>query len=155
MEQALSIRVATEADAPALLALYQHLSADNALVPQDRAEAIIAQIGQYTGSAILLGEVEGEAVSSCTLVVVPNLTRGGTPYALIENVVTRKDRRGLGFGKAMLAAACERAWAYDCYKVMLSTGSKKPGTLAFYEAAGFEQSRTGFQIRRIAKRIDV
>jgi hypothetical protein len=28
------------------------------------------------------------------------------------------------------------------------TGSKDPATLAFYEGAGFEQTKTGFQIRR-------
>lgn len=31
---------------------------------------------------------------------------------------------------------------------MLMTGSKNPATLAFYERAGFEQTKTGFQIRR-------
>jgi hypothetical protein len=35
---------------------------------------------------------------------------------------------------------------------MLLTGSKDPGTLAFYREAGFEQNKTGFQIRRIPVR---
>ena len=48
--------------------------------------------------------------------------------------------------------AIERAWEADCYKVMLMTGSKKSSTLAFYEAAGFEQSKTGFQVRRVLPR---
>jgi hypothetical protein len=33
---------------------------------------------------------------------------------------------------------------------MLLTGSKNPATLSFYEGAGFEQSKTGFQIRQAA-----
>lgn len=40
------------------------------------------------------------------------------------------------------------AWEAGCYKVMLMTGSKRPETLRFYADAGFEQSKTGFQIRR-------
>jgi GNAT superfamily N-acetyltransferase len=80
--------------------------------------------------------------------VIPNLTRGGKPYALIENVVTHAAYRGRGFGQAVLRAAVERAWAARCYKAMLMTGSKRASTLAFYEAAGFEQSKTGFQVRR-------
>jgi hypothetical protein len=35
---------------------------------------------------------------------------------------------------------------------MLLTGSKDPATLRFYEEAGFEQSKTGFQARRIPAR---
>jgi hypothetical protein len=32
--------------------------------------------------------------------------------------------------------------------VMLMTGRNDPGTLDFYQRAGFQQSKTGFQIRR-------
>ena len=35
---------------------------------------------------------------------------------------------------------------------MLLTGSKNPATLRFYEDAGFEQSKTGFQARRLPVR---
>lgn len=86
--------------------------------------------------------------------MIPNLTRGGKPYALIENVVTHANHRGAGFGRMALNAAVERAWEADCYKVMLMTGSKQPSTLAFYKAAGFEQSKTGFQVRRVAVRLE-
>ena len=58
-------------------------------------------------------------------------------------------------GKQILQAAVAAAWVADCYKVMLMTGSKKPSTLAFYASAGFEQSKTGFQIRRLAPRVEV
>jgi hypothetical protein len=37
---------------------------------------------------------------------------------------------------------------------MLMTGSKQPSTLRFYESAGFEQTKTGFQMRRMAARQD-
>jgi hypothetical protein len=48
----------------------------------------------------------------------------------------------------LLGDALAAAWDRGCYKVMLMTGSKKPETLAFYEAVGFQQTKTGFQIRR-------
>ena len=87
------------------------------------------------------------AVATCTLVVVPNLTRRCAPYALIENVVTHTDFRQLGFGQKVLAAAIDAAWAKGCYKIMLLTGSTEPATLSFYRRAGFEATKTGFQIR--------
>jgi GNAT superfamily N-acetyltransferase len=84
--------------------------------------------------------------------VIPNLTRGGQPYGLIENVVAHAEHRGRGYGKKLLQAAVTAAWEADCYKVMLMTGSKKPSTLAFYASAGFEQDKTGFQVRRLPPR---
>lgn len=53
---------------------------------------------------------------------------------------------------AILKAALDRAWARDCDKPILMTGSKKPSTLALFEAAGFEPSKTGFQARRLPAR---
>lgn len=93
-------------------------------------------------------------VASCTLVVVPNLARGGKPYGLIENVVTHGDFRNRGFGRKLLDAASDAAWLADYYKVMLMTGSKRPETIRFYLRSGFEQSKTGFQKRRVAVRED-
>ena len=108
----------------------------------------------YGGSVILVGEFGGRLAASCSLVVVPNLTRGGSSYGLIENVVTHSDYRKRGFGRQLLTAASDAAWQAGCYKVMLMTGSKKPETLNFYGSAGFEQSKTGFQKRRIPTRIE-
>lgn len=147
MGNALKIREATQADLEGLLKLYLHLTPNNVPYSKGNAADIFAKFLTYDGSAVLLGEVGNELVASCTLVVIPNLTRGGKPYGLIENVVTRFDHRRCGYGKLMLDAATDRAWDRDCYKVMLMTGSKEVGTLAFYEEAGFKQSKTGFQKR--------
>ena len=116
-------RDASAGDAEALLTLYDFLSSDNERCPLELARENISKISQIDGSAVLLGEINGDALTTCTLIVVPNLSRGGRPYAVIENVVTHPEHRGLGLGKAVLDAACERAWSHDCYKVMLSTGS--------------------------------
>lgn len=71
--------------------------------------------------------------------VIPNLTRGGRPYGLIENVVTHADFRKRGIGKALLAHTLAYAWSVHCYKVMLMTGRKDEATLRFYEGAGFDR----------------
>jgi GNAT superfamily N-acetyltransferase len=68
---------------------------------------------------------------------------------LIENVVTHGDFRKRGYGKQILNSAATAAWNAGCYKVMLMTGSGKPETLKFYLDAGFEQSKTGFQMRKL------
>lgn len=151
MNSALTIRVATEADLDNLMQLYLHLTPNNAPLSNDLARNVFRRFQAYEGSAILLGETGGGLATSCTLVVVPNLTRGGQPYGLVENVVTHSDYRRLGFGKLILDAATDRAWHLGCYKVMLLTGSKAAGTLSFYAKAGFEQTKTGFQKRRMPR----
>ncbi len=143
-----SIRPATQADLPALLALYRHLNADDPEIAPDIAAERFAEITAQPGMTVLIG-LSGEALTaSVTLVVIPNLTRSGTPYALIENVVTHAEYRKRGHARALIRHAFASAWRQGCYKVMLLTGSKDPATLAFYERCGFTQNKTGFQIRR-------
>ena len=154
MTGGLRIRPARAEDLPALAALYHHLNPGDAPAPAEAGVASLARLENLPGSAVLLGEAGGRLVTSCMLVVIPNLTRGGQPFALIENVVTHAEARQRGHGRALLDAACERAWAAGCYKVMLMTGATRPETLRFYRGAGFEATKTGFQKRRIPARGD-
>jgi GNAT superfamily N-acetyltransferase len=148
MQDGLEIRAAGQGDLPSLLQLYLQLNPRDPALEPERANAILEEFTRQTGSAIFVGFKDAALVTTCTLVVVPNLTRGGAPYALIENVVTDAGHRKRGYGQAILYAAIEAAWRCGCYKVMLLTGSKDPNTLSFYQGAGFEQTKTGFQIRR-------
>ena len=151
--QMLVVRQASHQDLPQLFDLYRHLNPEDVPPPaQDVARDILNQLCRYEGSAIFLGEVTGTLVASCTLIVIPNLMRGGSPYGLIENVVTHGDFRKRGFGKALLDHASAAAWQAGCYKLMLLTGSSQPEVLRFYQGAGFEQSKTGFQKRRVPPR---
>ncbi|MBB95747.1 MAG: GNAT family N-acetyltransferase [Rhodobacteraceae bacterium] len=148
----MDIRMALRDEVPALLGLYRHLSPEDAPCDVSTALKNFDRIGAYPGSGILVATRGDAIVGSVTMILVPNLTRGGAPYVLVENVVTHADHRGQGIGKAMLAEVARRAWAAGCYKVMLMTGSQRDSTLGFYRAAGFEQSKTGFQIRRLPPR---
>ncbi len=100
---------------------------------------------------MLVGRLGPLVVSTCTL-VVPNLTWGVAPYALVENVVTDAAHRGRGFARQVLRHAIATAWGRGCYKAMLMTGSEEPGTLRLYADVGFEQTKTGFQVRRVPER---
>jgi GNAT superfamily N-acetyltransferase len=84
------------------------------------------------------GYSDGELVSSCTLTVIPNLTRGCRPYGVLENVVTHSAHRGKGYGNAVLREALASGWSAGCYKGMLLTGRKDRATIQFYESAGFD-----------------
>ncbi|MEJ1938606.1 GNAT family N-acetyltransferase [Nostoc sp. NIES-2111] len=143
------VRAAVPADLDGLLVLYRHLNADDPAPDRTRAEAAWRALLSSGLTTVFLVEAAGAPVASCTLVVVPNLTRGARPYGVIENVVTHAAHRRHGLGHAVLEAALEAAWAADCYKVMLASGSRLEATLRFYESAGFERGgKTFFQVRR-------
>ncbi|WP_337271248.1 GNAT family N-acetyltransferase [Oryzifoliimicrobium ureilyticus] len=146
------IRIIDDADIRKLLELYRHLDPDDKETTTEDARKNWESLKRYPGSEIIVGCLDNELVTTCTLVVIPNLTRGGASYALIENVVTHTAYRKRGYGKAVLQEAVEAAWRAGCYKVMLLTGSKRCAVHKFYQEAGFEQNKTGFQIRRIPPR---
>jgi GNAT superfamily N-acetyltransferase len=132
-----------------MLDLYQHLNPQDPRVAEAVAAKPWAAMLDSALIRLIVAEVEGALVSSCMLVIVPNITRGARSFGVIENVVTHAAHRGQGLGRAVLAAAVEAAWQADCYKVMLATGSRQGSTWRFYEGAGFSRAtKTHFEVRR-------
>jgi len=142
----LTIRDIKNNEMSKLLKLYTHLHRKDAPLPEkSKLESIWKEIITNPLIHYFVVEYENEIVSSCTLSVIPNLTRRGRPYGLIENVVTHKDYRRRGFGTLILQYALKFAWENNCYKVMLLTGSKDPAIHQFYDRAGFKKGiKTGF-----------
>lgn len=141
----MTIREANQEDLQVLLRLYSQFG-KMALAEQDpRATVLWSEILADKNHHVILGESAGELVSSCLLVIVPNLTHGGRPYGLIENVITDACHRNKGYATAVLQYAKAVAQGENCYKLMLMTGSKLPATLQFYERAGYNSTdKTAF-----------
>ncbi|MEI6158399.1 MAG: GNAT family N-acetyltransferase [Roseococcus sp.] len=136
-------------DLPGMLDLYQHLNPQDPRVPEAVAATAWRAMLESELIRLIVAEVEETLVSSCMLVIVPNITRGARSFGVIENVVTHAAHRGQGLGRAVLAAAVEAAWQADCYKVMLATGSRQGSTWRFYEGSGFSRAtKTHFEVRR-------
>lgn len=149
MLDSISVRGACEADLNAVLDLYQQLSPQVPVADAAQAPAIWRDLLARPGVTVFVADHDGRASATCTLVIVPNLTRGGRPYALVENVVTHGSLRGRGYGRAVLEAALSRAWEAGCYKAMLLSGRPDAsGVPTFYERLGFRRGvKTGFEAR--------
>lgn len=146
MDAQVQIRTIRPHELGTLLSLYEHLHVTDAPLP---SEAVLRQKWEeFLGDPsihCLVADRDGELVASCTLAIIPNLTRGMRPYGIVENVVTHALHRRKGIGTQLLQAAIQRAWERSCYKVMLLTGSKDDGVYRFYEQAGFRRGiKTGF-----------
>lgn len=145
----MSVRQLQAPDLDALLALYAHLHEHDGPLPgRSDVEAVWSEALANPRIRYFGGFEQGALVSSCTITVIPNLTRSCRPYGVIENVVTHASHRNRGWGKRLLQCALAFAWEGDCYKVMLLTGRKDEATWRFYEAAGFSRDgKTGFVAR--------
>lgn len=149
----ISRRITVE-ELPDLLRLYAFLHPDDPVIdPNDGTTSRLwEQILADANLRYYVAEDEKKIVATCTLTVIPNLTRGLRPYGVIENVVTDPEFRKQGFATHVLRHALTEAWQAGCYKVMLETGSKKEETLRFYEKAGFQRGvKTGFVAYPIEK----
>ena len=134
------VREATEKDLDSLLKLYLFLHEECVPEYDNLLQITWKQIMSDKNHHLIVNEVDGQIVSSCVCVIIPNLTRGVRPYAFIENVVTHKEFREKGYASACLEYAKQIAEHNNCYKMMLLTGSKELETLRFYENAGYNSS---------------
>jgi GNAT superfamily N-acetyltransferase len=141
----MEIREAEEKDLPQLLELYTHLHGDTAPIVNAELEGLWKEILAGRNHHVIIGLADGEIISSCVLIVVPNLTRDQRPYAFIENVVTHSEHRGKGYALEVMGFARCVARANGCYKLMLMTSSKLEATRRFYERAGYNsEDKTAF-----------
>jgi GNAT superfamily N-acetyltransferase len=146
---ALTIRAAQVSDLAALRELYRELNPGDPPWPSAAAATEqLRDVLRHAGTTILLAEVKGVCVSTCMLVICPNFSRGGRPFALIENVVTLRDHRRCGYGRRIVRHAIELARERGCYRVNLMTGSRREETLRFYEGVGLKREvKTAFEAR--------
>lgn len=139
------IREIMESDYVGLMKLYMQLH-NNPFPEKDNSMAELwNRILKDKDHHIIVAQEDGEIVSSCVCVIIPNLTHGQRPYALIENVITHEAYRKKGLATACLNYARKIAEKENCYKMMLLTGSKEESTLKFYEKAGYNRNdKTGY-----------
>lgn len=139
------IREVMDSDYAGLMKLYMQLH-NNPFPEKDNAMTELwDRILKDKDHHIIVAQEDGEIVASCVCVIIPNLTHGQRPYALIENVITHEAYRKRGLATACLNYAKKIAEKENCYKMMLLTGSKEESTLKFYEMAGYNKNdKTGY-----------
>ena len=143
------IRECREQDLAGLLGLYAELRPRDPVLTASVARAALSQLLAAPGVRILVAEVAGQLAATCQLGVIPTLTNGGRPFAIIEHVVTASAFRRQGLSQKVLEQALSLAWALDCYKVMLLSGEGRDEAHRLYEKLGFKAGiEKGFVIKQ-------
>lgn len=145
------VREAVESDLPRLVELLAQLSLDEpreALSPPlpESYRQAFAQIAADTRQRLFVLEADGRIVGSLVLVIVPNLTHQGRPYAIVENVVVDEAERGKRHGELLMRHAIDEARRSDCYKVSLTSNKQRPDAHRFYQRLGFRAAHEGFRV---------
>jgi GNAT superfamily N-acetyltransferase len=142
------LRRARAADVPALVRLMAddvisagRESAD--LAPYERA---FARIDAEPAQLLVVGEVDGEAVCTLQLTVIPGLARGGALRGQVEAVRVRSDLRSRGVGEALLRWAAHELRSRGCAVAQLTTDKRRSAAHRFYARLGWVDSHDGFKL---------
>ena len=93
------VREVTFEDLDSMLELYLFLHEKSIPEHDEHLAEIWEKILTDEDYHLIVNEVDGKIVSSCTCIIIPNLTWNVRPYAFVENVVMTgaKDAETLGF----------------------------------------------------------
>src|SRR3990172_13107092 len=106
------VRDGTQADLPRIVELLAQLSPDTPRedLRQPLAESYrtaFREIEADRKQRLLVAEDNGRVVGTAALIIVPNLSHQGRPYAIVENVVVDDAQRGGGYGELLMRHAME------------------------------------------------
>lgn len=131
-----SVRAASSSDAQALAALLQQLGSDE---PRADPTLLALRLSELPNSrVVLVAERDGKLLGTCTVNLIEHLAHNFARSGVVEDVVVDADARGLGIGRALLAKAIERARAWGCYKLALSSSQSREAAHRFYQQLGFK-----------------
>jgi GNAT superfamily N-acetyltransferase len=140
----LVVRDAAASDVETLCRLSSQLTGDE--TAPEQAAAALREIEASPICHLLVAEEDGEVVGSIHLVVAPNLTHGGRPWCVVENVIVDESRRRHGIGRALMDRALEIAREAGCYKLFLGSNVKRADAHEFYRALGFHVHGPVFRV---------
>jgi GNAT superfamily N-acetyltransferase len=131
----LTLRAACSGDAQALSALLQQLAPNEA---RSDAKLLALRLSELAVNCIVLvAERDGKLLGTCTLHLIEHLAHNFARSAILEDMVVADDARGLGIGQALIDKAIERARAWGCYKLALSSNQSREQAHRFYQGLGF------------------
>jgi GNAT superfamily N-acetyltransferase len=137
---AIRVRPATDDDLGAVLGLYAQPGFDDGRVlPMSDAQRLLERFAAYPDYTLYVAELGGEIVGTFALLVMDNLGHLGRPSAIVEDVVVAPETQGRGVGRAMMEFARRTSAEKGCYKLVLSSNTRRERAHAFYEALGYER----------------
>lgn len=148
---AVTFRIATRADVPAIVALLADdgFGAARELVGEDVDTAYwraFEEIDADPRNELIVADCGGAVVGTCQLTFTPSLSRRGSERMTIEAVRVGSALRGRGVGRSMVRWALDRARERGCRLAQLTTDKRRSQAQRFYASLGFTASHEGMKL---------
>lgn len=147
MSAALTFRLATRADVPAVVALL----ADDVLGRGRESAELAPYLAAFDamqaegGNQLIVGEAGDQVLATYQLTVISGLSLSAARRAQIEAVRVDASLRGQGAGAALMADAEARARAAGASLMQLTSNASRTDAHRFYERLGYAPSHIGFK----------
>ena len=145
-EGLITIRQAESRDVLALMHLYAQLIPDVSPTEEDVASALARISADPDRSIIVVGELDGEVIATCQLIVYDNLIRSPQRKAVVDSVVVDEPHRNHRIGTAMITWSLEELKRRGCAIIYVSTASARDVAPKLYKSSGFETFGTAFYV---------
>ena len=136
----INIREAQADDLNEILNLYSLMFGDGVFDEEEETRRIWNHVITDKNYHVIVADEDGRIVSTCTVVIIPNITYDRRPYAVVENIVTASEFRAQGLATACLEEAKAIAQAANCFRILLTTGSRLDSTHKFYQKLGYNKA---------------
>ena len=148
----ITIRLATAADVPALIAIFAsdamggHGDTTDAAAFDDYIRAF-ALIEASPNEKLYVAELEQKIVGTFQTLTTTALTGRGASHMIIEAVQTLPEMRGQGIGAEMIRFCIGQAQCTGMASVRLTSNATRTDAHRFYHKLGFESSHLGFKMK--------
>lgn len=143
----LTIRAATRADVPSVVALLR----DDILGQTREVQALDAYYAAFEAmqnegsNTLYVAEIDARIVATYQLTFISGLSLTAARRALIESVRVATDLRGQGIGAKLFLDAERRARAAGCSLLQLTTNKIRNDAHRFYDRLGYVDSHVGYK----------
>lgn len=108
--------------------------------------SVLHEILSQPNRFLLVGGIDEQVTGTADMVVVQNLSRGGRPWAVVENVVVDPAYRRRGIARMLMLVLIRIAVERDCYKMQLVSAERRDEAHALYKALRFDAPVRGFRL---------